>query len=188
MRTDLTPPIVMGHFVLSMLLIWNAVVLHRRAGHDGSRGLPLVPLRIRRLGWALVTAAAVVVLSGTVVTGTGPHGGDADVERLSFEITEVVRIHSGAMWVFLLLSVWTLFELRRTGAPAIVDRWSKILVGVIVLQGAIGYIQYFTGVPPGVVMLHVFGSTLVWIAVLELDLSFTAHPTEVPAPERELAA
>jgi cytochrome c oxidase assembly protein subunit 15 len=176
--TELTPPIVAAHFLLSIYLVWNAVVLHERAGHDGSPGLPLVPARVRTLARALVVVAGVVLLTGTVVTGTGPHGGDEEVARLSFDIGEVVRLHSIAAWVFLALAVWTMAELRRTGTPRDVDRRAQVLVGAILLQGAIGYTQYFTGVPPWLVLLHVLGSVLVWIAALRFDLGLVAHPIE----------
>ena len=182
---ELTPAFVIGHFLLSIVLVWNAVVLHERAGHDGSQGLPLVPARIRTLGRALVAAAAVVLFTGTIVTGTGPHGGDQDVERLPYDIGEVARIHSIAAWIFLALVVWTLVELRRSGSPVEVARRAKMLVGVVVLQGAIGYIQYFTGVPPWLVILHVLGSVLVWIAALRFDLGLVARPVEVPARQTE---
>ena len=178
---ELRPPFVIGHFLLSMVLVWNAVVLLDRAGHDGSKGLPLVPVRTRVLGRVLVVASAVTVSAGTVVTGTGPHGGDEEVPRLSFDIGEVVRLHSISAWVFLALAVWTLVELRRSGTPVQVDRRAKVLVGAIVVQGGIGYLQYFTGVPPWLVLLHVAGSVAVWIAALRFDLGLVAHPVEVPA-------
>ncbi len=178
--THLTPEIVAAHFLLSIYLIWNGVVLYERAGHDGSAGLPLVPARIRLLGRVLIGLSLVVLVTGTVVTGTGPHGGDPDVDRLPFDITEVVRIHSLSVWVFLAVAIWTLVELRRSGTPRQVDQRAKVLVGAIVVQGAIGYTQYFTGVPPWLVLVHVFGSCLVWIAVLRFDLGLVAHPIEVP--------
>ena len=157
-------------------------------GHDGSPGLPLVPSRIRTLARVLVGLALVVLVTGTVVTGTGPHGGDPDVDRLPFDITDVARLHSGCTWLFLAAAVWTLIELRRSGTPRQVDLRAKLLVGAIVVQGAIGYTQYFTGVPPWLVLLHVLGSTLVWIAVLEFYLSLTAHPVEVPPRPVEVPA
>lgn len=180
-RMELTPPIVMAHFLLSIVLVWNAVVLHDRAGHDGSHGTPVVPTRVLWLGRALVVAAGVVLFAGTVVTGTGPHGGDEDVERLSFDIAEVVRIHSISAWVFLVLAVVTLFELTRNGAPKDVHRRAMWLVGAIVLQGFLGYLQYWTNVPPGLVLLHVLGSVLVWIAAVRLALGMVARPVEAPA-------
>lgn len=175
---ELRPPFVIGHFVLSMLLVWNAVVLHHRAGHDGGPGLPMVPEGIRRLGTALVVLASLTVLTGTVVTGTGPHGGDEEVARLSFDITSVARIHSTMVWLFLVTAILTLVMLRRRGTAAIVDRDVKVLVITIIVQGAIGYTQYFTGVPTPLVLLHVAGSVVVWMAALTLRLDLTAHSVE----------
>lgn len=178
--THLTPEIVAAHFLLSIYLIWNGLVLYERAGHDGSAGLPLVPARVRNLGRVLVALALVVLVTGTVVTGTGPHGGDPDVERYPFELMEVARFHSLWTWAFLAVAVWTLAELHRHGTPRQVDVRARVLVGAIVVQGAIGYTQYFTGVPPWLVLCHVLGSTLVWIAVLRFYLGLTAHPVEAP--------
>lgn len=175
---ELHPPFVIAHFLLSMVLVWNAVVLHHRAGHDGRPGLPLVPRPMRRLGVALVVLASIAVVTGTIVTGTGPHGGDEEVARLSFDIAEVARVHSGAVWVFLVVAIVTLVRLRRSGTAAIVDRRAKLLIGAILVQGAIGYTQYFTGVPPALVLVHIAGSVTVWIAALLLLLDMTAHSVE----------
>jgi len=178
---ELRPPFVIAHFLLSMVLVWNAVVLHHRAGHDGQPGLPLVPKPIRRLGIALVVLATVAVITGTIVTGTGPHGGDEEVARLSFDITEVARVHSAVVWVFLIFAIFTLLRLRRGGTAALVDRRAKILVGAILVQGAIGYTQYFTGVPPALVLVHIAGSVAVWMAALVFVLDLTAHSVETTA-------
>lgn len=177
----LEPQFVIGHFVLSMALVFDAVVLHDRAGHDGSPGLPLVGTRIRWMGRALVALGALVVLTGTIVTGSGPHGGDATAPRLPFYLEDVARIHSLTMWTFLIVTVATLWMLHTQGSPLEVERRARWLVAAIVAQGAIGYLQYFTAVPPGLVALHVFGATIVWITVLRFHLGLTAHPMERPA-------
>ena len=175
---ELRPPFVIGHFVVSLILVWNAFVLHERSRVAPGPALPVVPRNVRILGRLLVIVAGITVLTGTVVTGTGPHGGDENAERFSFDITHVARIHSATVWIFLALTVATLVVLRRGGAPTAVDRRAKLLVIAIVVQGAIGYTQYFTGVPPWLVLLHVLGSVLVWIAVLAFDLSLVARPAE----------
>ena len=184
---ELQPPFVIAHFALSMILIWNAFVLHERSKFAQSPALPVVPRNVRTLGRLLVVVSAITIFTGTIVTGTGPHGGDDTAKRLSFDITTVARIHSGTVWFFLVLTIITLFVLRRTGAPLGVHQRAKYLVAVIVVQGAIGYVQYFTSVPPGLVLLHIFGSILVWIAVLSFDLSFIARPLESDSNEEMLA-
>ena len=181
---ELQPPFVIAHFVVSMVLIWNAFVLHERSKYAQSPALPVVPRNVRILGRLLVVVSAITIFTGTIVTGTGPHGGDENAKRLLFDITTVVRIHSGAVWLFLTLTIITLFVLHRTGAPRGVDRRAKYLVGAIVLQGAIGYIQYFNGVPPGLVIIHVFGSVVVWIAALAFDLSLIARPLEIEPTDK----
>ena len=176
---ELRPPFVIAHFVLSLVLVWNALVLYRRAGTDGSRPLPVVAPRIRAFARGLVVIACSVVLTGTITTGTGPHGGDETVERFSFDLETVARIHSLCAWALLALTIVTLAAVHRRGAPLDVVRAARGLVVVIVVQGAIGYIQYFAGVPPWLVLLHIVGSVAVFIAVLWFDLSLVARPSEV---------
>lgn len=175
---ELKPPFVIAHFALSIVLIWNAYVLHWRSAHAEGPALPAVEPIIRRLGRALVVLAGLTLFTGTIVTGTGPHGGDETVERLPFSLLEVARIHSVVVWIFLAVTIVTLAALRRRGAPRDVDTRAKVLVIAIVVQGAIGYIQYFTDVPPGLVIMHVLGSVLVWLAALAFDLSLTVRPLE----------
>lgn len=176
---ELRPPFVIAHFALSMVLVWNAYVLHVRSAHAESPALPAVAPVVRRLGRAIVVGAAVVLFTGTIVTGTGPHGGDETVERLPFVLVTVARVHSLAVWAFLVLTIVTLVMLRRHGAPRDVDLRAKALVVAILVQGAIGYVQYFTGVPPGLVIVHVLGSVVVWLCALSFDLSLTTRPLEV---------
>jgi len=180
---ELQPPFVIAHFAVSIVLIWNAFVLHERSKYAQSPALPVVPRNARILGRVLVVVSALTLFTGTIVTGTGPHGGDENVERLSFDITSVARVHSITVWIFLALTIVTLFILHRTGAPLSVNRRAKYLVAAIVIQGVIGYVQYFNSVPPGLVLIHVFGSVVVWIAVLAFDLSLVARPLETDPSE-----
>lgn len=176
---ELDPVSVIGHFLLSVILVWNAVVLHQRAGHDGTAGTAVVPRALVLLSRLIVAAALATVVAGTVVTATGPHGGDEEAKRLTaFDITDVVRVHAVLAWVVLGLVVLTLAWLRRTGAPRAVDTRGAALAGAVVLQGAIGYAQYFGGIPPLLVGIHVAGSMVVWIAAVRFALGMFAHPVE----------
>jgi len=146
----LSPKVVMGHFLLSMVLVWNAVVLHVRARSDEPRPAPPWLARVV-LAWA-----AVVVFTGTIVTASGPHAGDEAAERLGFHIEEVARVHGASVVVFLLLAL----------ALSRVMGWrpTQWLLAAIVVQAAIGYTQYFTGVPALLVGFHVLGALAVWVA------------------------
>ncbi len=173
------PIAVQGHFVLSAVLVANAVVLHHRAtlpdgpGGQAAPTTPLVGPSTLRLARAAVALAATVLLAGTLVTGSGPHAGDEDAERLSFSITRVAQVHSGLTWVFLAVVVVLVVRLRRETLGGVAMERATALLGVVVLQGGLGYVQYATGVPELLVGLHVFGSMLVWAAVLRLLLVLT---------------
>lgn len=173
------PIVVQGHFLLSGLLVADAVVLHHRASRpDGPDAgpEPISPLMGQaglRLARLAVAAGAAVMVAGTLVTGAGPHAGDADAERLSFSVRSVAQVHSGLTWIFLAIVVALVVRMRRemVGATAM-DRGSALLA-VVVLQGGLGYLQYFTGVPELLVGLHVLGAMLMWAAVLRLLLGLT---------------
>jgi cytochrome c oxidase assembly protein subunit 15 len=193
---DLYPPLVMGHFVVSMLLVADAVVLHHRAGlPDGPAGAgagvppdragPAVDPEVRRLGSWLVVWAAVVLALGTVVTGSGPHAGSHEgqvVERLPFPLRDAARLHALAVWVLVALTLLTLWRARQERAPAEVLRRGGVLLAVMFAQGAVGYTQYFTKLPPLLVAVHIAGATALWIAVLRFRLGVALAP--VPAGPR----
>lgn len=196
---DLDPRFVMGHYLISAALIADAVVLVVRAGGgdpgpatEGRGGTgrgptPAVSPRTLWLSRGLVASTMAAVVAGTIVTNTGPHAGDVDARRFGFDITDVVRVHGVAAWCTLGLAVVTLWTAYRGGAPERVRRRGAVVVGALLAQGALGYLQYATGVPPLLVGLHVLGSVLVWIAVLAFHLGLVDRrpiegATAVPAP------
>jgi cytochrome c oxidase assembly protein subunit 15 len=169
--TDLNPIAVQGHFVLSMAILAAAIVLHRRAGEEPPYESS-VPARLRRLCWAVTALTAAAIVTGTVVTGTGPHGGDEHAHRFGFQITSVARIHSGTV----ILTVATALALayfarRRQHDWTVLGRPLTVFVWLAVLQGAVGYTQYFDDVPVGLVAVHIVGAVSVWSAALLLLLA-----------------
>jgi cytochrome c oxidase assembly protein subunit 15 len=125
--------------------------------------------------------AAVVMLAGTIVTGSGPHAGDEEAERLEWlSVRGVAMIHSALTWAFLAVIIALVLRMRRElVGPVGMERASTLLT-VVVLQGGLGYTQYATGVPEMLVGLHVLGSMLVWAAALRLYLTLT-EPLPMPA-------
>ena len=116
----------------------------------------------RVLGVALAVAAAAVLLTGAVVTGSGPHGGDERAERFPYDLQAATRLHSGSAWVLVLLALVTAIVLSRRRELAGAARHARALLAVLVAQGAVGYVQYATGVPAGLVAVHVLGATVAW--------------------------
>lgn len=188
-KVHVHPIAVQGHFLVSAVLVANAVVLHHRAARpDGDDGRPattpaLAGPAVLRLGRVAVAMAAMVMLAGTIVTGTGPHAGDETAERLEWlSVRGVAMIHSALTWTFLAVLVVLVLRMRREMVgPVGMERASALLTAVV-LQGGLGYLQYATGVPELLVGLHVLGSMLVWAAALRLHLTLT-EPRPVPAPE-----
>ncbi len=176
----LWPPLVMGHFYISELLVLDALVLHHRAGRpDGFVTRAAVDPALVRLGRLLVGLTAVALFTGTIVTGAGPHSGSQGnslVKRLPFDISTVARLHGSVDMVLVALILLFVLLAKRAGAPARVFQRAELLLTVGVLQAALGYTQYFTGVPELLVGLHILGATLVWIAVLWLHLGLFDHP------------
>lgn len=176
-KVHVHPIAVQGHFLLSAVLVANATVLHHRAARvDGADGgaEPVVPLAgpvVLRFSTAVTVLAAIVMLAGTVVTGSGPHAGDESAERLDLVVRTVAMVHSGLTWVFLGAVVLLVLRMRRDMVMGVAMERATALLTVVVLQGALGYLQYFTGVPELLVGLHVLGSMLVWIAALRLQLT-----------------
>ncbi len=174
--SHLNPWLVLGHFALSMVLVFNAVVLHHRAGDHARPGPRAVVPLVRRLTGLLTGLAVVVLASGTLVTGTGPHTGSREdpIERLPFAVQEVARVH-GTIVVLVLIVVATLTLAVRRHVPSgdplrQTVRW---LIAVVVAQAVIGWTQYFTGVPVVLVGLHVAGATALWMVVVKLRLLAT---------------
>ncbi len=178
----LYPPLVMGHFVLSMVLVANAVVLYHRAGWPDTAPAGRAS-DLRPLGSWLVAWAALVLFLGTVVTGSGPHAGSNEgqfVERLPFVVADVARLHALAVWILLALALYTVWRAYRDRAPADVQRRGGVLLAVLCAQGAIGYIQYFSNVPAPLVAIHIAGATALWVSVLRFRLGLVS-PTETAA-------
>ena len=174
---DLKPGFVMAHFLLSMVLLANAVVLHERAGRPPGVSRPLGDGGLRMLGGLVVLQSAVVLFLGTVVTSSGPHGGDPAAERLPFAVADVARLHGIAVVLLVLVAVATVARVARLG-PAGADalRRGQVLLAVLVAQAGVGYLQYFTGVPPLLVGIHIAGAAAAWIAALRFHLAL-AVPT-----------
>lgn len=164
---DLHPAAVAAHFLLSIAVIAAAFwLLVRSAEPDDGPVTVVVRPELRLLARGLVGLAGVVLVMGTVVTGSGPHAGDANSPRFDFDVRSISWLHADLVILFIGLSVAFWLGVRLTSGPAGARLAGRRLLEACVAQGVIGYLQYFTGVPTGLVALHVLGSCLVWVATL----------------------
>ncbi|MEW2138373.1 COX15/CtaA family protein [Streptomyces sp. NPDC005409] len=184
-RTGLNPYSVAGHFLLATALIAVTTVSLQRTGEGDTAPRPRVPGPVRKLSWALIAATLVLVAAGTVVTGSGPHAGDSsEIERMPFDWTTTAHVHAVAAWLVCALAVAMWLVLRVVDAPTDTRARARDLLIVLLAQGGIGYVQFFTQVPEILVAAHMLGSCLVWICVLRVALSLRERPAgqaQVPA-------
>ena len=170
--TKLSPAAVSVHFLVSAAVLAAAVALHMRcaqiADTSGGSGTATVRRDLQLIAAALVAVTCVMLAAGTVVTGTGPLAGDAGVPRYKLPLEGVTQLHADIGWLLAGLSIALVLGLRLSGAPRRAVRAGWIMLAALGLQGVIGYTQYFTHLPAGLVWVHVTGSVLVWIAVLRL--------------------
>ncbi|MFJ1867236.1 heme A synthase [Streptomyces sp. NPDC088097] len=191
--TGLNPYSVAGHFLLATSLITVTTVTWQRTREGDGAPRPRVPGPVRKLSWALVAATLLLIAAGTVVTGSGPHAGDSsEIRRMPFDWAATAHVHAIAAWVVCALAVAIWLVLRVVDAPVDTRARARDLLVVLLAQGAIGYVQFFTDVPEALVAAHMLGSCLVWISVVRVVLSLRERPSgSVGAPaegEAELAS
>lgn len=154
----------MAHFLVSMLLVGCGFVLHRRAGSDiDSRWWRVPPRELRRAHLALFFLVPVAIVTGTVVTATGPHAGDENAVRFGFALVSVARVHSISVILTLSILGWIAWRVQRLDEIAYRDAIGAFMF-VGVLQAGVGWTQYFTGVPVILVAVHIAGATAFWMA------------------------
>jgi len=164
--TDLNPIPVACHLLLSIILIAGATSLHSR------RFTPAVSIEAEsltaKISKAHVATSFLVIVLGTVVTGSGPHAGDVQAKRFGFDIRTVAWMHADV--VIFLLGLTLAFYVAQ-GTTSQTKRALKTFTVIALAQGGIGYIQFFTGIPEILVAAHLLGATLVWIAAWRIRLS-----------------
>ncbi|MFJ2833415.1 heme A synthase [Streptomyces sp. NPDC087263] len=185
----LNPYTVAAHFLLSTALIAVATLMWHRTHEGDGAPRPLVGKPVQQMVWVLVAATVLLIALGTVVTGAGPHAGDSsEVERIPLDWENVTKVHSVLAWIVVTLTFALWFVLKAVDAPkGPLDRTRDLFL-ILLGQGVIGYVQYFTDLPEALVGLHMFGSCLVWIGVLRVLLSLRERPenlAEVPGPATE---
>jgi cytochrome c oxidase assembly protein subunit 15 len=163
--TDLNPWVVSLHLVASLALISVAVLLLHRLDHPpAGRARGLAPA----LAWTTYAVTWLVLYAGTVVTGSGPHAGDASAPRNGLDPLQVSQLHADLVFLLIGLTVGMWFVVRATGGDS---RPVLALAAVEVLQATVGFVQYFAGLPVAVVLLHMLGAALVMAAAAWLLVS-----------------
>ena len=160
--TDLNPWIVSFHLLCSMAIIALSVLFLRRIDHPA----PTVATGpVVGLAWATFASAWLVLYVGTVVTGSGPHAGDAKAPRNGLDPLQLSQLHADVVFLFVGLTLGLLFALLATGAAREATAAVGVLLGIEVAQGAVGFVQYFTELPIVLVGFHMLGAALISASV-----------------------
>lgn len=150
--TDLNPWVVSLHLILSMGLIAGVAVLIDQLSAPPRTAAPTAARRVVVL---VAVLTAVVAYLGTIVTGSGPHAGDAAAPRNGLDSYLFSHIHAYSAYALLAATAWCAIVLR-----GVARRAAWVLVAVEVAQGAIGLVQYNLGLPVALVAAHLLGAAL----------------------------
>ncbi|TDC93240.1 heme A synthase [Saccharopolyspora aridisoli] len=170
------------HFMASAVLIWLAAMLVKATTEGDRAPLAVVTRPMRRLLAALVVVTAAVLVAGTLVTAAGPHAGDPGTPRLGFAVATLVQLHGLLVMAYvLMLAVFGVWLRSARPTKALIKAYVAACAMVLV-QGAIGSVQYFLGVPEVLVVLHVAAATCVIITTAILWTE-SRHRGPLPHPE-----
>jgi len=176
---DLNPWVVSAHLMISMALVGLSVVLLRRVDEGDGPPVPTVGDGVRWLSLGVLAVGWAVLYVGTVVTGSGPHAGDAHAPRNGLDPRDITQLHADLVFLLVGLTIAVLVVLRTSGAPALAHRAAAVLIAVELAQGLIGFVQYATDLPVVLVGLHLLGASLVSAALAWLVVSTRARGAEV---------
>ena len=165
--TDLHPLPVAGHLLLSMFLIAGATSIYSRR-HAPQVKVAAPTKTVSVISQLHLAITFIVLILGTLVTGSGPHAGDEKAQRFGFDIRTVAIMHADA--VIFLVGI-TLALLVAASIAQSTKKAIYIFFVITLAQGAIGYTQYLTGIPEALVAAHLAGATIFWIAAWRIRLS-----------------
>jgi heme a synthase len=163
------------HLLASTVMVWLATLLVHavpRGDRPAPTGTPVLYLPAGLL--------VGILLTGTMVTGAGPHGGDPDTPRLDLPVETLAHVHAAMLYAFFGSLVLIGFWLRGTTNPP--WRRYRVLLAVVLAQGAIGLVQFWNGVPELLVSLHVLGAMCVIVATASLWCGVRQTTRETGAP------
>lgn len=185
--TKLNPWTVAGHFLLSSVLVAVSTTLWLRSREPGV-GQLVVRRPVLGLVRGVAAATAAVLLVGTVVTGSGPHAGDAHSARTGLDPEQLAQLHADLVFLLVGLTAALLVTLRATDAPARVSRAARDLLVVELAQGAVGFVQYFTHLPIALVLAHMLGAVLITAYTARVVWSLRGPASDQPLEAAELPA
>ena len=177
---------VAPHMLVSLLLLFVAIVVLVRLGEDDSPPRPLIPRPLQLLTFSTVGVLVLLCVAGTLVTAAGPHGGDEATPRLDLPVRTLAQVHADLMFTYFGLLVAMTVGYLAVRAPRRLMIRAGVLIAITTAQGLIGLVQYATGVPEALVVAHVLGAVLLTAAAANVALA-TRTRGIAPGPRAKAA-
>lgn len=174
----LNPYLVALHFLLTIVVLVDAIMLYHLAGSPPTRSVPVVGRDLVRLARLQLRTLSLLTIVGTMVTGAGPHAGGVGAKRVPIAFRDIAEAHSTVALFLIGLTLASQFAFHYAKAPEIVLRRGRLFLEVMVVQGALGYLQYFLHDASLVVEFHLAGVTSLWIVGMGFYLSLHRHTTQ----------
>ena len=166
--TGLHPSTVMAHFLLSIVLVGISVKMY--AYFNNQRTSKVLPKIVDNYVKIVTLVGLAVIILGTITTGSGPHSGDEIAARFNLDIRVIAWLHADSVLLFVGLVVGLLVISRINPESKQIYKITRTLFIICLVQGFIGYVQWFSGLPWILVSFHVIGAVITWIAITNLAL------------------
>ncbi|MDH6125984.1 COX15/CtaA family protein [Kitasatospora sp. GP82] len=185
--TGLNPYSVAVHMISAMGLVWVALLMWERTKEGDGAPQPSVSRPIIQLSYVLITVIGLLVAVGTVVTGAGHHPGapgkdGKPVPRIPIDYDRLAQAHADLVFLSVGLTLAVIFVFAAIKAPPAARARVRDLFVLLLVQGTLGFVQYFTDAPEVMVGLHMLGAALIWAAALRIPLALRTRSAEDPAP------
>lgn len=168
MLTGLHPSTVMAHFLLSIVLVGISVKIYDY--FNNKRIFKPLPKIVDRYVKLVTLVGLAVIILGTITTGSGPHSGDEIAARFDLDIRVIAWLHADSVLLFVGLIVGLLVITVINKESKDIYKITRTLFIICLIQGFIGYVQWFNGLPWLLVSLHVIGAVIICIAITNLAL------------------
>jgi cytochrome c oxidase assembly protein subunit 15 len=166
--TGLHPSTVMAHFLLSIILVGVSVKIYDY--FNNQRTFKALPKIVDNYVKIVTLVGLAVIILGTITTGSGPHSGDEIAARFNLDIRVIAWLHADSVLLFVGLIVGLLVISRINPESKQIYKITRTLFIICLVQGFIGYVQWFNGLPLILVSFHVIGAVITWIAITNLAL------------------
>ncbi len=170
--TSLNPFTVMAHFLVSILLVALSVILIWKSEHPtNTQKIKSLPDSANNLIQSALGVGLIVIILGTITTGSGPHAGDEISARFNLDVRSMAWLHADAVWLFIGLLVGSLVMIRVLKIRSELSKNLYLVTLIAGLQALVGYSQWFTGLPWALVAVHVGLAVLLWIFLVRMSLA-----------------